>query len=216
MIDMENPVPANSSPKARGDRLRYLRTRVLDYTIDEFANIVGKHEATIRQWQSGKLSGLSEKGAKQIASKLREAGLIEVNETWLLEGIGLRPEIPPISGETSEELPPLQKEINLFRLCHPNSTIMTISDYSLSPTLLPADKIGGIQVTPDYIKAHKGQIYIIKTSEGNYLAKKIESINDRNNTVVTSINVYGEYNPEESSALTTYEKLYRYCRLWRD
>lgn len=166
----------------KGRRLKMLRSQ-LKLTVAEFSVFLDIGESTIRQWEAGRVSGLSLKGAYKIASKLQEYQVIcEVN--WLLEGEGSPPYIPdnfhsllnqfhPATAKTDNNDAILQ-EISLFsRLTH-HSIITTLIDDSMEPIFKQDDKLGGEQVYGYDINKFLNQTCIVRTKNFGTLVRKIK------------------------------------------
>ncbi len=73
----------------RGRRLKMVRA-MLDKTQTEFAELCGFSSIALALWETGKYSGLSQKGAQKVLRVLEELNII-CSLAWLWHGLGHAP-----------------------------------------------------------------------------------------------------------------------------
>lgn len=84
-----NTSTKSSSPAARGKRLKSLRL-MADLSRHDIQDKYDISEYTLRSWEEGRHTGLTEQGAKRMLMVLKKEG-IQVDIGWLLEGVGNYP-----------------------------------------------------------------------------------------------------------------------------
>lgn len=178
----------------RGKHLRQLRG-MLGITIEKFSALCEVGESTIRQWEQGRGSGLTAKGANKIIALMRQHN-IECKLEWLLEGKGAPPLFRHALVQDSKgNLEKIENEIDLFRQQHQQTIICFIQDDGIEPLYFKGDYVGGIQYVGDSIKKLDGEICIVQTLDKQTLVRKIK-------TDAGSSNKYSLYtiNPSTSVA----------------
>lgn len=202
-----------SKTGTRGTRLKFLRTRALGLTHDEFAKLVGLGASTIRHAEKSHITDLSEKNAKKIVSALVDLN-INLTLSWMLNGVGTAPVAynPPgseqiIQGQTSQE-------IQYYRHTHPNSITMTLDNNKLSPFFLRGDVVGGIKASSNFVQKNKTHIFIIVTKDNN---KSINRIGDINPLTRSAYCFKSLLISSDAELITlNYQDIYVVSRLWRD
>lgn len=173
----------------RGERLRVLR-KTLRMTIVEFANLCECGESTIRQWEQGRASGLTEKGAMRIYRSL-ESTDISCDVEWLLEGIHQPPHAkhvaPPSSTTTYYSAPSLmaeksaneaqniKQEIDYFNQLAIEPLIMRVQDDAMEPYFFKGDYVAGKCLYGEEIEKLVGQVCVAQTTDGLLLLRLLHS-----------------------------------------
>lgn len=78
-----------SSSQARGKRLKTLR-KLADLTREDIAERYAISASTLRSWEDGRATGLTEQGARRIIGAFKSEG-IQCNIGWLMYGKGNQP-----------------------------------------------------------------------------------------------------------------------------
>ncbi len=178
----------------RGHRLRQIRN-MLGMTIEEFGAFCGKGESTIRQWEQGRASGLSHKGAHSIISKLHGSN-VSCNVDWLYSG---EEEPPKYVDATVANLPFLnmmsnkseadriQQEMTVFKHHAQDAITWMLTDNSMEPMYHPQDYVGGIQYRDENMRQLDSKICLVKLADGETLLRKVK-LNEHGNYDLFALN----------------------------
>jgi transcriptional regulator with XRE-family HTH domain len=210
--------------KERGLRLRHLR-KMLKLTISDFANLCECGDSTIRQWEQGKASGLSRKGAIKICEKLKATLICDIE--WLLEGLHAPPRLsqPPqtttllpipqhfLIQKSLDEEKNIQWEMDYFNQLAIDPLVIRIQDNAMEPYFFKGDYIAGSRLYGNAIKQLVGKYAIVKTVSGLQLLRYINSfIGEKFHLTALNLNANTKFLTLEteliSAALVT--------RLWRN
>lgn len=177
-----------SSIKNRGVRLKRLRnlTGLSRQDIEDKYKIPAN---TLRSWEDGLNTGLTEQGAKRMLIALRGEN-IRCSIGWLLNGTGNSPEgiasnlfqdnqihydnrssttLSPIKEENKN----IQIEISTFCNLHTNATFLEITDDGMEPFYQNHDYVAGIMYHDDNILEAVGKNCIIETKSGETYVRQL-------------------------------------------
>lgn len=167
----------------RGERLRIVRS-MLRMTIVEFAALCECGESTIRQWEQGRASGFTRKGAVKVCRVL-EITPVACDIDWLLEGSQSPPHFKQAKPPTKLSLPvhtadssdekSIKVEIEHFSQTAAEPLIMRVQDDAMEPFFLKGDYVAGNRIFGLKINQLVGQICIVQTVDGLILLRKIHS-----------------------------------------
>lgn len=170
MIDLKNI--------EKGNRLKLCRA-MLKKTLKELGTVHQVSIGSLSNWESGS-SPISEKNVHKIISLLAAENLICTKE-WLLEGIGETPYLyastQPNEGKKEDPFNLTGqflffKEIEDFKMNHPEMLITVVREDSMLPFLRIGDYVGGpILSKADYVR-EQGSICIVEIKEGDYLIRQ--------------------------------------------
>lgn len=189
----------------RGKRLSILRS-MTGLTCKAFANKYSIGYSTLLQWENGRLSGISKKGAeKVIRFAIREG--VHCTLEWLFYGEGEPPSLAesintenkPNSDESFDENDEilLNQEIEKFRLNYFHAITMIVPDKSMEPALFKGDYVGGvikskIKKIDEIEDIFLNKIFIIKTDRDNLFCKKFIKDNENKGKFIS-------FKPEKST-----------------
>lgn len=173
---------ATNDKVLRGQRLRKIRN-MIGLTIIEFANLVKIGESTIRQWEQGKASGLSSKGAYKIWAALLNQE-IDFTADWLMTGQGATPQFQQAAASDSvepcfsttviiQETKLIRVEIDRFLKSSYRSIVVTIQDNAMEPLYTIGDTVGGNCLENKHFNMMAGHCVIVKTEQHDILVRKI-------------------------------------------
>ncbi len=128
--------------------------------------------STLQAWETPKQGGLTQKGAKRIVEILEKEG-IQCSTDWLLDGIGIGPQV--IGADKSDSESALVSEILTFRTHNLDATDMVVKDDGMEPFYCIGDYVGGKQRQGDAIPTAIGKNCIVETSEGETLLRYLRS-----------------------------------------
>lgn len=158
-----------SSPEIRGKRLKTLR-KLADLTREDIAQHYEISSSTLRSWEDGRATGLTEQGARRIIAAFKNEG-IQCSIGWLLYGKGnppsienavlQTPKIPLVNKKTE-----IMSELNYFINRHSNATYCIIQDDAMEPFFFKGDYTAGNQRYADAIEELVGQHCIVETKSG--------------------------------------------------
>ncbi len=187
----------------RGRRLSRLRN-MTGLSCKAFASKYHIGYSTLRQWENGRLSGLSSKGAEKIIAAASNEG-IACSLQWLLHGTD---EPPMILGTTDfnknikqplQNLSPelstvhdeiiINQEIERFRHAYKQATTMIVPDESMCPFFLQGDYLGGIKYPANKVDAALEQVCIIETTTHELYCRKLKVGNTPNVHNLESLNL---------------------------
>lgn len=175
-----------SSADARGRRLKSLR-KMTDLSRRAMSEKHGIPAGTLKDWELGRQSGLTEKGAKRAITALAAEG-IHCDIDWLLYGIGSAPVVSdklynpsaPLRVEQSsepyrDEKTSVVMELRFFRQQHDNATDFLVVDDGMGPHYKVDDYVAGIKRFGDDIGLVIGCDAIVQTKEGDVLFRYLRS-----------------------------------------
>lgn len=134
---------------------------------------------TLKNWELGRSSGLSDNGARRIVTVFKEIG-VEVSVGWLLYGRGTPPVIPNELSQSSGEL--LQnegegllfpEEISVFCKRSPHAICMQVEDDGMEPYYCVGDYVAGKRLYRDAIHTVVGRNCIVETQMGEILLRRV-------------------------------------------
>lgn len=167
--------------KERAERLRYLRLQVLRLSRAEMEQKLGIATASLENWEYGRYSGLTERGAKRIQSALEKLQ-IHCPEEWLLYGLGSKPtsslleQFNRLSGQPiADDSANITEELNTFHRLNPHSIHLQIADDSMLPCYQPHDYVAGVQYFGKNIEKALNKVCIITTLDGNTLIRLVKA-----------------------------------------
>lgn len=145
----------STSPEARGQRLLQLREltgtdgKSLSRAVIE--RKYGLSARTLKNWEYGHGTGLTERGAREIISIYQKEN-ISCSVPWLMLGKGSPPERRPISmthrpmsAEITDPINTISQEEKYFKSLHPEGTTFEVRDDAMIPFYRPGDIVGGVR-----------------------------------------------------------------------
>lgn len=174
------PEANTESAKARADRLRYLREKLLRVSRAEMEQITGIPESSIENWEYARYSGMTERGAYRLEEACKKIG-VNCPAKWLLFGIGKAPGVPTfqpvdslsdLSQLTQEEI--IAEELRLFHRLNKNAIDYIVQDDHLIPFFYPQDIVAGIQIFDHDIEMAINKFCIVKPLMGNISVCKLK------------------------------------------
>jgi len=173
---MENETESKAKEKAK--RLKNIRKK-LSLSRQQFAAKFNLTKSSVQNWEDGKFSGLTVKGATQLTQQLSRFNII-VTLDWLMEGAGTPPIFPrklkekPDDGISSAEWTSrqaIQKELVYFHKLNKGCIDFIINDDALLPLLKKGDFIAGKRLfEADFSKA-VDQLCIVQLDSGETLVR---------------------------------------------
>jgi transcriptional regulator with XRE-family HTH domain len=171
-------IDKNASAEARGERLRYMRDKILRYSRKEFAKKYKIPPGTMQNWESARNGGLSESGAKKLLEIFAVEG-IHCPLEWLMYGIGTDPFAATRSLHVVNETPgsyvipqemAIAQELQLFHQHTRNAVDTIIADDSMAPIFVSGDLVAGQRYfgkditkalnLPCIVHTETGEIYV--------------------------------------------------------
>lgn len=150
----------------------------------DFEELLGISANTIQSWETPKKrgSGLTEKGAKRIASTIRKLN-IACSYEWILTGVGNGPIlVGPMIQETQLPIPPpvdwgfaesIQKEIAFFKSINQQAVVTAVTDNGMQPFFSMGDYVGGRKTILEDYSGFVGKNCIIETDDGLVLIRRL-------------------------------------------
>lgn len=180
------------SPKARGQRLRYIREELLGFSRRKFAERHKDKKLTINNLQNmedGRFKGMKIEHIELLIPALKDEG-IQCSKRWLLEGIGDPPKfysyaessLQDDSGQgrpanlvlqTQSDDIAIAAELRIFREYHFDAIDAVVSDAALEPCIFKGDYVAGIRYTGEAIKEALNCFCIIQMQDGRVLTRKL-------------------------------------------
>lgn len=172
----DEPLESTELAKIRGQRVKWLRELVgLSRKELETRYHISLH--TQKNWELGRMSGLTTRGAEKLISIFKKEGAY-CSAQWLLEGIGSAPQLmhSPFSATQSEQTTDLKEdtrdeEVSFFLAQGENRTVFSLEDESMSPVYQSGDTVGGVKFTGDAIQECIKQHCIIETVDGDRVCR---------------------------------------------
>jgi len=168
----------NHSPDARAKRLRLLRQKT-GLNRNDFAERHNLNLSTLRSWEDGRKTGLSEKGARSLVKAFIKEGIL-CSTGWLLYGKGEKPKILTSECHQNPELyankeqPEIPDEIRFFLEKNPNGVYFEMENDGMEPLYSKGDFVAGIQHFDD-ISNLIGEYCIVETQEGMRYARLLQA-----------------------------------------
>lgn len=169
-------------PKLRADRIKAIRT-ALNLSRQKFADKVGIKKSTLQNWEEGRHSGLSDKGAKHLASALVKAG-IGISVEWLSDGTGLPPKMPesplekishsilPLSiSDTIQSDSGIQQELLFFHHLNKGGIDLLVPDNTMLPFYSAGDIVAGVRHFGADLMQTVNHDCIVQTEKGEVLLR---------------------------------------------
>lgn len=160
-----------SSPGARGKRLKTLR-KLTDLTREAIAKRYAISASTLRSWEDGKATGLTEQGARRIIDAFKREG-IQCNIGWLMYGKGNQPFFkigvtePSPTITVIDDDKDITNELNYFIQHHPHAAYFVVQDDAMEPLYCKGDYIAGNQRYGKAIDELVGKNCIVETKTGD-------------------------------------------------
>jgi HTH-type transcriptional regulator, cell division transcriptional repressor len=170
----------SSTPKSRGQRLRFLR-KMSGLTLHKLAKKYDMGMSTIKYWECAINQGLSAKGAKKIVNAMHQEG-IQCSFMWLMHGVGLAPQIIDVRYNNPEfsrkelSLPEeisIAHEIALFCEKIIDAVTLAVYDDGMEPLFSVGDNVGGKRLFGENIVNAIGKNCIVETEENQILCRRI-------------------------------------------
>jgi len=166
--------------KERGIRMATAR-KMAGVTLKDLGKKYGFGYSTLRQWEHGKIGGLTNKGAKKLIEALKNEGVIS-NLAWLMHGTGPNPfyeqAIESGGGIPTDQSTALiaeqriiSQEINYFQSLNPTAVTLMINDDAMEPLFRRGDQVGGATVPEDQRHLILHEPCIIATSDNMTLCR---------------------------------------------
>lgn len=156
----------SASPKAKADRIRYLRNS-LRYSRRQFATKHGISYETLCNWERPKYTGLTENGAMMLVDAFNSEG-VACTKDWLMYGI----EQGSVQ-QASHSANTIIEELRVFLQKNPGAVEIIMTDDGMAPCFLPGDHVAGIRHFEDDLEETLGLSCIVQTAAGEILVRKI-------------------------------------------
>jgi hypothetical protein len=177
MADIKTDIYQEDSDKiARGKRLTLVR-HIANMSRHEMEKYDLSAE-TLKNWELGRFSGLTDKGARRIVTIFKEIG-VEFSMGWLLHGKGTPPVIlnesitqEPLLGHEGEEIL-LPEEIRVFCKRSTDIIYMKVDDDGMEPYYREGDYVAGKRYYNESIPAAIGKDCIVETQMGEILLRRV-------------------------------------------
>jgi DNA-binding transcriptional regulator YiaG len=180
-----------SEMKTPGQRLKYVREKLLKLSRSEIGEKHGLSKDTLAAWENEKIQ-ISEKGLERCIKIFSAENLI-VSREWLLIGKGLDPSFSfdlsryfglPAETESKEEVEDdstcIIKEINFFRSSSKNAVTGILSTDDMLPLYARGDYVGGKLRYGKEISECIGKDCIVHTKGGEiYIRRLLKSPNGK-------------------------------------
>lgn len=138
----------DDSPQSVGLRLQRLRMMagIEQSALAEEADV---SKTSISYWETGR-SNIKSDNLRKVINVFRRHG-VEIDEHWLLHGIGITPRLTFHMGESGASyhahtpvlrIAAFESELKLFLTYRPSAIILKIENNNFSPTLYQGDYIG--------------------------------------------------------------------------
>lgn len=203
---MEN----RTNPAERGKRLSQAR-RMSGLSRAEIEEKYAIKAPSLKSWEAGRYTGLTEKGARRMSSVLKQEG-IQCTVGWLMSGEGSPPtviqtELP--RGKNKKAFlndPSLLPEIEFFKQHHLNAICVQITDDGMEPHYRIGDYVAGERYYQDAISQAMGHVCIVETQMEGVLIRLVRKGSREGLYNLQCLNVYTElpkpvlYDVELSSA----------------
>ena len=169
--------------KTPGDRLKYIREKLLKLSRADVHKKYGLSPDTLAAWENGKIH-VSEKGIEKCINVYSAEHLI-VSRAWVLTGEGLPPNFSFELNRYFESLPTKQptdkiddviliaKEIDYFRSLTSHSITGLIINEDMLPLYSRGDHVGGRLRYGGEIDSCVGKDCIVKTKDGAVYIRRI-------------------------------------------
>lgn len=175
-----------SSQRDRATRVTALRKN-MKLSRGEFAKTLGIAKGTLQHWENLEdKSGLTERGAARLQKSLNNYG-VTVSVTWLLHGIGERPEFPDslnVAEHTNMDLSAspaeqgfIKTELDLFHAHYKQAVSFIVKDDKMSPLYNKGEVLAGVKLFEDQLRAALNKICIVMTVEGELLLRIVKESN---------------------------------------
>lgn len=191
-----------SSPKSKGDRLKWIRNLV-GFSQEQLSLKSGINITTIQSWERGRFGGLTYKGAERITNCVIQKGVFCSIE-WLLSCSGSKPVLDvdfqspqeskdgqksELNAEETQGDQVIMRELLLFRRLNAGSIDSRVTDDAMLPHYSEGDYVAGVQYTGDSIKELIGLdcIVITKSLEKFFRNLQIGSIDACYNLVCSNL-----------------------------
>lgn len=184
--DMPSKDSPQSTPKAKGERLRRIRN-MANLSREDFCARSGVTLATLISWEVGRFGGLSAKGAKRVVAFVAQEGVI-CSVEWLLYEVGSGPEVKAnyykiskveeateVERTFDEENQIMIEELMLFRKLNRSSIDLIVEDGSMQPYYNVGDFVAGIKRRGEKIKTLLGMDCIVQTKDGSLLLRTLQT-----------------------------------------
>lgn len=178
------------TPQKRGERLRKAR-KMTKLSRQDIQDKYGIKAGSIRSWEAGWKSGLSEKGARSMIVALMKEG-IQCSIGWLLYGTGSEPrrihqekkDEASISngveinqshfevGRCAQHLM-IREELATYEKNHTDAATLIIQDDGMEPNFSIGDYVAGSRRYGNHIESLIGLFCIVETQMGEVLARQI-------------------------------------------
>lgn len=163
---------------ARGARIRQIRNQFLRMTRRQLCDKTDISTATIRAWEMGFSSGLTEKGARKLVSRFHDLDLL-CSTAWLLHGIGSD---PCFASETTtfdpKEDNQIAEEVLLFKHSQPDALVFKGEDESMAPLLYPEGYAAGLPLKQ--VKNGLGKFCILTLENGERCLRLLQKGKEAN------------------------------------
>lgn len=158
---------SETSVQKRGQRVRYIREKLLRLSRAEFCKGFEWSPQSLKTWELGWGGGLGEERAKDLVKHLKTFD-IYTTTPWLMHGIGMAPTALTSDLNISEEEEDhIAKELLVFREIK-GAVDAIVGDDSMVPIFYPGDYVGGI-LTKNAISAINKQCIITDTAGNTYI-----------------------------------------------
>lgn len=176
VIEMENETENKASEKAK--RLKNIRKK-LDLSRQQFAVKFNLTKSSVQNWEDGKFSGLTVKGAIQLVQQLSRFNIM-VTLDWLMKGRGTPPIFPKnvkdgaedgISSTEWSSRQTIQKELMHFHKLNKGCIDFILHDDALMPLLKRGDFVAGKRFFETDFSQALDRLCIVQLDSGETLAR---------------------------------------------
>jgi len=183
---------------ARGERLMRVRG-MANLSRSDVAQKYGISADTLKNWELGRHTGLTEQGAKRILTALKKAG-IQCSMGWLLNGVGAAPviidELADNARNNSLDLAEgkeiytaLPAEVQMFCEQHPNAFSMRVIDDGMEPCYFVGDYVAGERCYQQDLPKIVGKYCIVETQMGEILLRRVRKGSKEGHYSLQCINI---------------------------
>lgn len=162
---------------SRGERLRRIR-RYLKLSRADIQQRYGIPAPSLQNWEDCKGNGLTEKGARRLASAFQTEGVACTAE-WLLYGLGQDPlantynEAADLTTSPNATQDPSTQELAYFHRINPNAIHAILPDNLMQPYYQQGDIVAGKLYFADQIDTLHNNHCIVQTIDGQVLVRRL-------------------------------------------
>ncbi len=157
----------------RGKRVREIREKLLGISRPKFEEKYGIPKNTLRNWEQGTASGLTDDGVRQLCKAFEKAG-VRVSQEWLMDGIGQSPVRTTPNQDTRligdllgrpTSTACIKELLISFHQKYPNATDALVENNDLSPYLNADEHALGLRYYGDELGKALNALCIVHTTD---------------------------------------------------